>query len=141
MQEASHDRAGSLRETVLVVEPAEFTRHRLRASLRSDDRDVHVAGSAAEGLSLIHTLRPHLVIVGLALPDLPGTRAIDVFAQRSAGAIVVAVSQEPSVSEAVEAMRHGAADYLAATEDADRVRDAADRALNSARTQRQLQRV
>lgn len=122
---------------MLVVELAEFTRHRLRSALRVHDREVHVAVSGTEGLAMARSLQPQLVIAGLALPDMPGVSAIDAFRQELPGAAVVAVSPQPTVEEAVAAIHRGALDYLGAHQDIEQVRSAAERALRITRARRQ----
>lgn len=109
------------RETFLVVEPSRDARRRLESAMRAEGREVRVASTANEGLGLLHVLQPSVIAVSLELPELPGPRAIEVFAQRARGALVVAVGGEPSVEDAVQAVRRGAVDYVSAHDDLDTV--------------------
>ena len=124
------------RETVLVVVAEELARHRLKSSIRQVDRDVFLASSAKEALVVLPQVEPTLIFVGLELPDLPGVRAIDVFRDRMPGVPVIALSDTPTVEGAVEAIRHGAADYV--EQDAPRARllDVAARATQESRSSR-----
>ncbi len=131
----------SARDTILVVESEELSRHRLKAALRKRNRLVYVTASFKEALNALPDLRPDLVMVSLELPEMPGTRAIDVFLQRAGGAPVIAMSKQPEIAGAVEALRHGAVDYLSFQADQSRVQQAANRALEEARSTKALDRV
>jgi DNA-binding NtrC family response regulator len=128
-------------ETLLVVEGGEFTRHRMKAALRADDREVYLCGSAREALAILHEIDPDLLFVSLDLADLPGVRAVDVFLQRAPGVPVVALTENPSVHGAVESLRHGAADYLGPQEQRSTLLEVAHRALQEAASNRDLQKV
>jgi DNA-binding NtrC family response regulator len=128
-------------ETFLVVGRGEFTRHQLKAALRDVGRDVFLAASAKEGLATVHDLRPDLILVGLELPDISGIRVVDLFRQEAPGVPVVAITERPTVEGAVEAIRHGAADYVAIPDDRERLPEVVERALTEARTSAQLQKV
>ena len=131
----------ALRETVLVVESGEFARHRLKAVLRARDREIYLVSTGEEALEALYAVSPDLILVGLELADLPGVRAVDVFLQRAPGVPVIAVAETPTVFGAVEALRHGAADYLGLQEDEGVLLASAERALQEARSTRALERV
>ncbi len=129
----------SAREALLVVESNEFARHKLKTSLRAPNREIFLAASANEGLAALPDLAPDLIFVGLELPDLPGVRVIDVFRERAAGVPVVALTEVPRVTGAVEALRHGAVDYIGHGEDRARFLQVVVRAMQEARSDRALQ--
>ncbi len=144
MRDEASERRGrptTSRENFLVVVRGEFTRHQLKVALRSADRDVYLAASAKEGLAALHELKPTLVLVGLHLPDMPGVRVVDVFRQESPSTPVIALSDHPSVEAAVEAVRHGAADYVALPDDQERLASVVERALTEARTTREYEKA
>jgi two-component system response regulator AtoC len=126
------DERSSLRETVLVVHGDDRTQQRLKATLRTGDRDVFLAAHAKEALASLHQLEPALIFVDLELSDLPGVRVIDVFRERAPGVPVVALADTPTVAGAVEALRHGAADYLGLHEPRARMLEVSARALQEA---------
>jgi DNA-binding NtrC family response regulator len=132
---------GRAREIVLLVEGDELTRHRMKAHLRTPERDVFLAATAREGIAALPQVDPVLIIVGLDLADLPGVRVIDVFRERAPGVPVVALQRVPSVAGAVEAVRHGAADYISADEPRQKLQEVAARALQEALSHRQLDKV
>jgi len=131
----------AVRETILVVEGVEFARHRLKAALRARGREVFLAESGKEALAALHQIAPDLIFVSLELGDLPGVRAVDVFLQRAPGVPVIAMTDAPMVHGAVEALRHGAADYVGLQDDRTRLLQVTVRALQEARSSRELQKV
>ena len=133
--------ARGVHETFLVIEEGEFSRHRLKSSLRAPMREVFLAESVRDALSALEHLHPDLIFVSLELSDVPGVRAVDVLREHAPGVPVIAVTEAPTVGKAVEALRHGAADYFGLSDSRAQVLDAATRALNEARSNRELQKV
>ncbi|MEO0603683.1 MAG: hypothetical protein AAF211_19755, partial [Myxococcota bacterium] len=99
---------------VLVVEPDELTRHRLRSALGRDDQLVLVAESVADGLVLAKTHAPRVALVSLELPE--GAESIEAF--DACCDRVVAMAREPGVSDVVDAVRRGASSTTRITSDA-----------------------
>lgn len=130
-----------VRETILVVEPDDFRRQRLKATLKTPERDVFVANTAREGLAALADVPASLVFVSLELPDVPGIRAIDVFRERARGLPVVATSGTAALTSAVEAIRHGAVDFYCHEEPRPRILEIADRALREGSSPHALKRV
>jgi len=122
------------RSAVLVIESGDFARQRLKESLRAPNREVFVASSASEALAALPDLKPDVIFAGLEVPDLPGVRILDVFQERAAGVPMVAMTEAPKVHGAVEALRHGAVDYVGLTEDRSRYLDVVIRAMQEARS-------
>ena len=137
----SREQVAPARQTVLIVDDAELYAHQAKSALREEGRSLHLAASAREGLSVLHELLPDLILVSMDLRDLPGSRAIDVFMEHTPGVPVLALSQNPNVDQAVEAVRHGAVDYLASPIQAEQLVRAATRALQEARSSRELEQV
>ena len=130
------------RDQVVVVHPDELTRHRLRGVLRGPNRDVYMAQNAKEALDMLSQVEADLVIVSLELPDVTGVRAVGFFREHVRDGIpVIAISAKPRVEEAVHAVRQGAADYVGAETARTELLAAADRALQEARSTKQLDRV
>lgn len=121
------------RESVLLVESAEFLRHRLRARVRGDDRELHTAASAREALDLLQRVRVDVVLVSTHLADVQGVRCVDLFLQQCGDTPVLVLSPNPTVEEAVEVLRRGAADYLSMNADRQVMALAVNRALEEAR--------
>jgi DNA-binding NtrC family response regulator len=129
------------RETILVVDELSADTHAARDALRAEEREIHLAPSAREGLNALHDTAPDLILLSLDLNDLPGPHALDVFRERVPGVPVIAVAAHGHVAGAVEAMRRGAVDYLARPINPPQLVEAVQRALQEARSTRELERV
>ncbi len=128
-------------QTILVVDDGELNAHQVRAALREEGRSLYLAASAREALGVLHELLPDLIVLSLDLQDLPGVRAIDIFHERSPGVPILALSASPTVSSAVDAVRHGAVDYISSPIQREPLVQAANRALQEARSQGELEQV
>ncbi len=129
------------REIILVVDELSADAQAARDALRAEGREIHLAPSAREGLGALHDTRPDLILLSLDLNDLPGPHALDVFRERVPGVPVVAVAAHAHVGGAVEAMRRGAADYVPRPIHPRQLVEAVHRALQEARSTRELERV
>jgi DNA-binding NtrC family response regulator len=94
---------------ILIVEDEAVIRQALSRLLARHGHDVRETGSVEEARSALAESQPDLVIADLRLPGAPGT---DVIAHVE-GAPVLIMTSYASVKSAVEAMKLGAADYIA----------------------------
>lgn len=98
--------------SIIVVEDEALLARQIARALTAADHLVRIADSVAMALELLEDTPPDLVLLDLRLPDgsgldlLPGIREIDESIQ------VILMTAYGSVSDAVEAMRKGAADYI-----------------------------
>lgn len=63
---------GSDKGTILIVEDHEFQRRIQSKILREEGYNVVTAASGTEALQLLRSLRPHLIVLDIELPDLGG---------------------------------------------------------------------
>jgi FixJ family two-component response regulator len=116
---------------VFIVDDDEHVRNALSRLLRSCDYNVQAfecASAFIKGADLMHA--PACLLLDLKLPDISGLEL-----QRQLGGIVpiVFISAYADLDTAVEAMKAGAADFLAKPVDATVLLDATRRALECAR--------
>ena len=105
--------------TLLVVEDDEATRTFLADNLTADGYEVLVADCAAEGLRLLETKFPDVVLLDVGLPDSSGldllrrVRDADGLASRANPAVpVVVLSGRDSELDRVRAFEAGADDHV-----------------------------
>jgi DNA-binding NtrC family response regulator len=96
--------------TLLVIEDDAVLNRLLVDELKQSGFDVHGSLNWAAGQSAINQFAPELVLLDVNLPDASG---LDVLAEIGESRPVVILTATASVHQAVEAMRLGAADYLA----------------------------
>ncbi|TDY03705.1 response regulator [Thiohalophilus thiocyanatoxydans] len=96
---------------ILVVEDESQIRKFLRISLEAHNYIVYEARLGEEGLMLVTSLNPDLVILDLGLPDLDGQNFIEQLREWSQIPVLV-LSVRASETDKVQALDAGANDYV-----------------------------
>ncbi len=129
-------------DSILVIDDEKNVRGLLTRILSQDQVEVHATGTGAEGLQLADEVDPDVVLLDLRLPDADGMdllRTLKARRPETAVIIITAYGQIPSV---VEAMKHGATDYLEKPfEPLDKLRLAVSRVLDEVKARREIQRL
>src|SRR6266849_6961558 len=97
---------------------------------------VEVAGTGAEGLARVRAEPPDVILLDLRLPDQPGLEVYQQIRQIDARIPVIFVTLAKGADTAIEAMKHGAYDYLFKPLDLDQLRRVVAEALEVARWMR-----
>jgi two-component system nitrogen regulation response regulator GlnG len=98
---------------------------------------VEVAATGAEGLERVRAAPPDAILLDLRLPDQSGLEIYQQLRQIDARIPVVFVTLAKSADAAIEAMKHGAYDYLFKPLDLHQLRRVVGEALDVARRMRQ----
>jgi DNA-binding NtrC family response regulator len=114
---------------VLVVDDHRQARESMADVLRRAGHQVDCCSSAAEALERIQTENFECIVTDLKMPGMNGVEFIVQLEQRQYGAQVVMVTAHASVATAVEAMRHGAFDYIEKPFDVDQLEQLVARAI------------
>jgi two-component system, NtrC family, nitrogen regulation response regulator NtrX len=117
------------RPLVLVVDDDSALRQICLDMLSARGYRAFGAASVGEGLREFDERRPSAVLLDLRLPDGTGLDVLRELQRRSPVTPVVVVSGHGSVSDAVEAMRLGAAEFLEKPLSAERLYEVLERAL------------
>ena len=118
---------------VLVVDDHRSARESMVDILRRSGHEVDSCTSAAEALSVIRRKVFDCIVTDLKMPGMNGVEFIVQLEQRRYGAQVVMVTAHASVATAVEAMRHGAFDYIEKPFDIDRLEQLTAKAIEHKR--------
>jgi len=97
---------------VLVVDDHPQARDSMADILRQAGHAVDCCSSAAEALQVVEREPFDCIVTDLRMPGMNGVEFIIHLEKRQYGAQVVMVTAHASVATAVEAMRHGAFDYI-----------------------------
>jgi DNA-binding NtrC family response regulator len=124
--------------TLLVVDDEAAARYALRRIFASE-HSVFEAGTVAAARDCLATRHIDLVLLDQGLPGEDGLTLLKELATRPDGPAVVMITAHGSERLAVEAMKHGAYDYLAKPYDVDELRLIAARALERQDLQREVQ--
>ena len=106
---------------VLIVDDHAQARESMAFVLRQAGHQVDGCSSAAEALREVEREAFDCIITDLRMPGMSGVEFIVQLEQRRYGAAVVMVTAHASVSTAVQAMRHGAFDYIEKPFDAEQL--------------------
>ena len=117
------------RPLVLVIDDDDALRQICLDMLTARGYRTLGAASVGEGLRVFGEKRPAAVLLDLKLPDGTGLDVLRELQRRSPVTPVVVVSGYGSVTDAVEAMRLGAAEYIEKPLARERLYDVLDRAL------------
>ena len=103
---------GADRATILVIDDDDLIRKLCVELLQSRGHRTVAAASVGEGLRLFADARPRAVLLDLRLPDGTGIDVLRELQRKAPATPVVVISGVGSVTDAVEAMRAGASDFL-----------------------------
>lgn len=98
--------------TLLIIDDDEVVRASLAAYLEDSGFSVLQAGNGQQGLQVFEAHQPDLVICDLRMPQMGGLELIRRISELAPQLPVIVVSGAGVMSDAVEALRLGAADYL-----------------------------
>jgi DNA-binding NtrC family response regulator len=112
---------GECRGRVLVVDDHPQARESMGDVLRQSGHRVHCCGSAAEALQVLQQEDYDCVVTDLKMPGMDGLELMIQLEQRRHQVQVVMVTAHATVASAVEAMRHGALDYIEKPFDVDQL--------------------
>ncbi|MCS7305063.1 MAG: sigma-54 dependent transcriptional regulator [Thermoguttaceae bacterium] len=115
--------------TVLVVDDHQQSRESMADILRQAGHTVDCCSSAAEALQQIERRDYDCIVTDLKMPGMSGLELILQLEARRYPAQVVMVTAYGTVASAVEAMRHGAFDYIEKPFDVDRLEQMVSKAI------------
>ena len=98
--------------TLLIIDDDDVVRASLAAYLEDSGFHVLQAANGMQGLDVFQTQSPDLVICDLRMPQIDGLELIRRISALQVETPVIVVSGAGVMSDAVEALRLGAADYL-----------------------------
>jgi DNA-binding NtrC family response regulator len=118
---------------VLVVDDHQQARESVAFTLREAGHHVVCLASAVEALKVLERETYDLIITDLLMPGMNGLEFIRQLERRPHGAQVIMITAHATVASAVEAMRHGAFDYIEKPFEADKLEALVGRAIEHGR--------
>ena len=115
--------------TVLVVDDEAGMRAALEANFRRDGWSVSTARGAEEALDRFRHAPCPLVVTDMRMPDGDGLQVMQGVREMAPSTAVIFLTAYGTVTEAVQAIKDGACDYLTKPVSFDRLREAAERVL------------
>ena len=122
--------------SLLVVDDEPNILYTISETLAAPDLDVITAASAREGIAAVRAKRPDAVLIDVRLPDMSGLEAFRLIREIEARMPVIIMTAFTTTETAIEAIKHGAFEYLVKPVDYTRLQDVVDRALEVSRMNR-----
>ena len=124
---------------ILIVEDETILAHSMAHYLeRHASYSTAVATSGEDGLALVEHNSPDVALVDMRLPGMDGLQVLHRLRHVAPETQVIMMTAYGSVASAVEAMKHGAYDYLSKPIDLDELCIVVDKALAEQRLRREL---
>jgi len=130
---ASVDKSLAATGSVLVVDDHRRARESMADVLREAGHLVDCCSSGAEALTTIGEKTYDCIVTDLKMPGMSGVELVLQLDKRRYPAQVVMVTAHASVSSAVQAMRHGAFDYIEKPFDVDQLEELVRSAVKQSR--------
>src|SRR5262245_46279267 len=122
---------------LLIDDDPDLLRDRVSHVFPAPAHRVEIAQTAAEGLERVAAACPDVILLDLRLPDRSGLDILRQLRRIDARIPVVMVTVARSSDSAIEAMRHGAYDYLLKPIDLQKLDHVISEALKVARLMRE----
>ncbi len=97
---------------ILVIDDEPTLVKNIRVYLGRHGHETEAAGSAEDGLALLDTFQPDVVLLDFHLPGMNGLEALGRILARRPDTKVIMITGHSSVKVAVDAMKAGAYDYV-----------------------------
>jgi len=114
---------------VLVIDDEASIRESVEMFLSEKGLSVHTAGTGAGGVEAWLKYQPHVIILDIRLPDVSGLDVLKQITGRNSDVKVIMITAFHDMETTIEAMRHGAYDYIHKPLDVDELDHAVQRSL------------
>ena len=122
---------------LLIDDDPALIQEQVRQAFPAPEHRVEVAGTGAAGLGCVSTDAPDVILLDLRLPDGSGMDVFQQIRQIDARIPVIFITMAKGADAAIEAMKHGAYDYLFKPLGQQQLRRVVDEALDVSRRMRQ----
>ena len=126
--------------SILIVDDEKHTREGLKEYLE-DDYDIYLAASADEAFNLMDGNSFDVVLTDLRMAGKSGMKVIDRALALSNPPVVMMMTAYGNVESAVEAMKHGAYDFLTKPLNLEKLDIVIKRALKGRRTEAEVEKL
>lgn len=99
-------------KTVLIIDDEIAIRETLEQILSYEGYDVKKAGSGAEGLAVVASSSPDVILLDVKMPGMDGFEVLERLSADGQTMPVIVISGHGNIETAVEAVRKGAYDFL-----------------------------
>ncbi|HSG99151.1 MAG TPA: sigma-54 dependent transcriptional regulator, partial [candidate division Zixibacteria bacterium] len=123
---------------ILIIEDEDLLAKSLARFLTGREHDCFTARTAEEGLEMLERMQMDVVLLDLQLPGISGLEAIGRLKKVDPDLVIIISTAYGTMAAAVDAMRHGASDFLRKPLDMEEVSLAVERAIANATIRRKF---
>src|ERR1044071_5247391 len=98
--------------SLLIIDDNQGSLEMLSSALAQPDLEILTASDPEEGVDLVHSRHPQVVLTDLIMPGLSGMDVLDRVVAFDPATEVILMTAHYSTESAVEAIKKGASDYL-----------------------------
>jgi DNA-binding NtrC family response regulator len=130
--------SGTQKETILIIDDDKVVRQGLSFFLEDFGYHILTAENGRVGVDLFERQEVDLVLVDLRMPEMGGLEVLDRITQNSPYTPLIVLTGATMISDAIDAMKHGAWDYLVKPiNDSSQLTDAIENGLSKARLKKE----
>ena len=118
---------------ILVIDDEESMREACVQTLREEGYRARAVGDGRSGLELAGKESFDVVVLDLKMPGIPGMEVLKRIKRNNPGTMVIIITAYGAIDVAVEAMRHGAFDFLTKPFTPETLRSVVEKAVDSRR--------
>src|SRR5688500_3329409 len=118
---------------ILIVDDEPSIRKVLSAHLKRFGHETETAGDGAAAIAMLEEEPFHLVVSDLKMPNVDGMALLRWVGENQPGLPVILITAHGTVTTAVEALKHGAFDYVTKPFDRDELHGVITKALATER--------
>src|SRR5436309_11999332 len=122
--------------TLLIIDDNSGSLELLSTALAQPGLEILTASDPLEGLDLVRSRRPHIVLTDLVMPHLSGLDVLERIVEFDSSIDVILMTAHYSTESAVEAIKKGATDYLDKPVSIAALRERAGKLIENARKRR-----
>jgi DNA-binding NtrC family response regulator len=130
--------SGTQKETILIIDDDRVVRQGISFFLEDFGYHILTAENGRVGVDLFERQEVDLVLVDLRMPEMGGLEVLDRITQNSPYTPLIVLTGATMISDAIDAMKHGAWDYLVKPiNDSSQLTDAIENGLSKARLKKE----
>ena len=99
-------------ERILVVDDELFVRELLLEFLSSQGYEVSLADSGEKAVKLLQAQPADVILLDLKMPGIDGIETLKQIKEIDPNALAIIMTGYPTIESSIEALRHGAYDYV-----------------------------
>ena len=119
--------------TILIIDDSNFGRKMTSKAINEEGWNIHEAGSGAEGIEKIETLKPDCVLLDLFMPGMDGHEFLKKLASKDLNVPVIVITADIQNSTRTKVLELGASAVLPKPVDKDKVVEAIQRVIDENR--------